>query len=309
MAGKLIGASIGAKLSGSPPKESLAVAVCMNSRGAMEILLANVALASGVINNQMFVALVFMAIITSLLPGPVLRFLLRRKQRQTFTVFVPNPHGFMPNLEVDNSEDALKNLCKVIGHAEVTEMVIQQEQREPSGNHDQLALVRTHVPHLSHVTIGIGLSSAGIDFSGQGGYAGDHPHFSNIIVLCLFPESSKDPTLENDVLQQISLAFSRQAFRNQFLKAKSYLEIQSLTKYELHHLGLDSTQEEIGANHSVSPGIPRPQTGDEKDHAQPDTTTFTTSVKQSSRGSVGGDSQVKPTKHDQAGNNEQMSIV
>jgi len=253
MAGKLIGASIGAKLAGSPWRESFAVAVCMNSRGAMEILLANVALAQGVIGNQMFVALVFMAIVTSLLPGPILRCILRRKQRQTFTVYMPRQGGFIRRLEGDSSEAVLQELCKSIGHPELAQPLVQQEQSEPSGNHDQLALVRMHWPTLTKPVIGMGLAPMGVDFSGQFGYPGEHPHYASIIVVCLFPERSNDATLEDDIVQQVCLAFSRQPFRTSFMKATNFMEIESMIKYEMHRLGLHSVQEE-GLGMTANPG-------------------------------------------------------
>ena len=49
----------------------------MNSRGAMEILLALLALEAGIISEQLFVALVIMAVVTSLISGPALVRLLR----------------------------------------------------------------------------------------------------------------------------------------------------------------------------------------------------------------------------------------
>jgi Kef-type K+ transport system membrane component KefB len=75
--GKIIGAGFGAFLGGMPPKQALAVGFGMNARGAMEIILATVALEHGVIEARLFVALVLMAVITSLLSGPVMGRLLR----------------------------------------------------------------------------------------------------------------------------------------------------------------------------------------------------------------------------------------
>lgn len=76
-AGKVIGAGLGAWLGGMPPREALAVGFGMNARGAMEIILATVALEHGLIDQRLFVALVVMALVTSLMSGPILRRLLR----------------------------------------------------------------------------------------------------------------------------------------------------------------------------------------------------------------------------------------
>jgi len=71
--GKVAGAGIGAYLGGFTKKESLAIGFGMNARGAMEIILGNLALNAGLINETVFVALVIMALITSLSSAPLMR--------------------------------------------------------------------------------------------------------------------------------------------------------------------------------------------------------------------------------------------
>jgi Kef-type K+ transport system membrane component KefB len=76
--GKLAGATLGARLGGMPPGRALAVGFAMNARGAMEVILATVALQEGLIDQRIFVALVFMAIVTSLMSGPAIKRLVSR---------------------------------------------------------------------------------------------------------------------------------------------------------------------------------------------------------------------------------------
>jgi Kef-type K+ transport system membrane component KefB len=71
--GKVFGASLGAKLGGFTNRESLAIGFGLNARGAMEIILGTLALNAGLINEKMFVALVIMAIITSLFSAPFIK--------------------------------------------------------------------------------------------------------------------------------------------------------------------------------------------------------------------------------------------
>lgn len=71
-ASKIIGCAVGARLGGFDWSSSLAVGLGMNSRGAMEILLASVALDTGIIEQRMFVALILMAICTSVISGPAM---------------------------------------------------------------------------------------------------------------------------------------------------------------------------------------------------------------------------------------------
>ena len=74
---KVAGASLGARLGGIGWRESAAIGFGMNSRGAMGILLALLALEGGIINVRLFVALVVMAVVTSLISGPAMARLLR----------------------------------------------------------------------------------------------------------------------------------------------------------------------------------------------------------------------------------------
>lgn len=74
--GKVSGASLGAHFGGFNRKESLAIGFGMNARGAMEIILGTLALQAGLINETVFVALVIMALVTSLTSGPMMRLFL-----------------------------------------------------------------------------------------------------------------------------------------------------------------------------------------------------------------------------------------
>jgi len=75
--GKVAGVWAGARLGGMQTRESLAVAFAMNARGAMEILLASLALEAGLIDERLYVALIVTAIVTSVMAGPILRRLTR----------------------------------------------------------------------------------------------------------------------------------------------------------------------------------------------------------------------------------------
>lgn len=67
--GKILGAGIGALASGVSARDSLALGLGLNARGAMEIVLASAALDQGLIDLQTFVALVVMALATTAISG------------------------------------------------------------------------------------------------------------------------------------------------------------------------------------------------------------------------------------------------
>ena len=77
LASKLFGVLFGARLGGMPiNRETWAVAFGLNARGATGIILAGVGLSAGVIDNRIFVAIVVMALATSILAGPAMNRLL-----------------------------------------------------------------------------------------------------------------------------------------------------------------------------------------------------------------------------------------
>ena len=77
IASKLGGVLLGAKLGGMAlDRDTWAIGWGLNARGATGIILAGVGLAAGVIDERIFVAIVVMALVTSLLAGPMMNWLL-----------------------------------------------------------------------------------------------------------------------------------------------------------------------------------------------------------------------------------------
>ncbi len=70
---KFVGAILGARLSSLPLREGAALGVGLNARGALEIVIATVGLALGVLNDRSYTVIVLMAMATSMLAPPLLR--------------------------------------------------------------------------------------------------------------------------------------------------------------------------------------------------------------------------------------------
>ncbi len=69
---KLIGASLGALISGYSLRQSFIIANGLNTRGSMEILMTSIAYKVGLIGNQLFFTLVAFSIINALIAAPIL---------------------------------------------------------------------------------------------------------------------------------------------------------------------------------------------------------------------------------------------
>lgn len=77
---KVVGAGLGAIISGFEARTSLAIGFGMSARGAMEIILASVALENQIIDERVFVALVVMALVTSMIGGAGLKWIMKNEQ-------------------------------------------------------------------------------------------------------------------------------------------------------------------------------------------------------------------------------------
>jgi len=80
--GKVSGVYLGARLGGKEPREALLVALGMNARGAVGIVLTTVALEYGLIDQRIFVAFIVMALATSVLSAVGIKHLMGTGQKQ-----------------------------------------------------------------------------------------------------------------------------------------------------------------------------------------------------------------------------------
>jgi hypothetical protein len=71
--GKLFGAALAARVTGYNWKASSVIGTLMNTRGLTELIVLNLALDVGAISNVLFAMLVIMAVVTTLMAGPLLR--------------------------------------------------------------------------------------------------------------------------------------------------------------------------------------------------------------------------------------------
>ena len=79
--GKVAGTSIGAKFGKMNNYDSLAVGFGMNTHGTLEIILGAIALKEGLINNELFVAIVIMVIVSIILSAPVMKYFLSKSKK------------------------------------------------------------------------------------------------------------------------------------------------------------------------------------------------------------------------------------
>ncbi|MCU1302217.1 MAG: Kef-type transport system, rane component KefB [Candidatus Sulfotelmatobacter sp.] len=219
--GKLLGAGWGARLGGMDRTSSLAVGLAMNARGAMEIILGILALQAGLIREDMFVAMVVMALLTSLISAPAIHFLIRRRRKLTLRDTV-TAKLFLPNLAATTRLGALKEMCEVAAEAasnapeRLFRLVSERERILASGWEDELAVPYARVNGLSHPLVVVAKSS-GVDFDARDGKP------ARLIILIL----TGDNQSQQDLLGDVSKLFSHREAVDRAVHANNFLELQA----------------------------------------------------------------------------------
>lgn len=222
--GKLVGCAVAARSTGLPRRESWAIGAAMNARGAMEIILALLALNAGLITERLFVALVIMALVTSVIAGPLMQRILRRKKARRFTSYV-GARSFIADLKADSQFAAIMELANVSGVSGVSahhaaEFAMDRERVVATGIGQGIALPHARIPGLAKAQAALGISRRGIDFNAPDGEP------ARIIVLILTPENDDGLLLE--LYRDVISVFRNQSVRDGALKVRNYTELLAL---------------------------------------------------------------------------------
>ncbi|MGH6727652.1 MAG: cation:proton antiporter [Pseudolabrys sp.] len=102
--GKFSGAFLGGKLGGLTFPESLALGTGMNARGSTEVIVATIGLSMGALSHDLFTMIVAMAVFTTMVMPPTLRWALsriplRKDEKQRLEREEMEARGFVPKLE------------------------------------------------------------------------------------------------------------------------------------------------------------------------------------------------------------------
>ena len=224
-AGKVLGCGLGAYWSGLNKNDSLIIGFGMNSRGTMEIILGIIALEAGLINEQVFVALVIMAIITSLSSAPIMSYLLNKKDISKFSNIISE--RFILFTDEKDKGILIKKLVDVIADKiqlpseSIYQDVIARENILPTGISNYLALPHAKVD-IKEPMIAIAINKTGIDFEAGDGL------LSRIIILLLTPKNNNE--LQLKLLSEIANKFDNKTEVEKLLTISSAKSIISELK-------------------------------------------------------------------------------
>lgn len=172
--GETAGAVVGARWCGFPKRESWALGFALNARGAMEIVLALLALQYGIIGDRLFVALVVMALVTSLIAGPLMQAVLRQIKRRDLKDFLTDRHVIIDPVartvesmigELASRASAVTKLPAGLIH----DQVMTRERIMHTGLPGGIAVPHARLRELSKPYVLIAVHQSGIDFDAPDG--------------------------------------------------------------------------------------------------------------------------------------------
>ncbi len=239
LVGKVGGCYFGAKLAGLSKRESWGVGFGMAAQGAVGIILGQLAYQAGLISDELLVAIVIMALGTSLLAGPAMQKVLQLKTQKQLHSILSDKHVLL-----DPDAHSIQSVFRVLTQraAEVTDIddeqllfnaVWSREQVMHTALPHGLAVPHARLPNLGKPHVFVARCHEGIDFDAADG------QLSRLICLILTPTEQPDTQIE--MLALIAKAFDSEAVRARCLAAKSPAEFRAVLNQAASDAGTDLT--------------------------------------------------------------------
>lgn len=219
--GKITGCVIGAKVTGLSNKESWAVGFGMAAQGAVGIILGELAREAGLINDELMVAIVVMALTTSLLAGPLIQWVLGSTTQKRLQDYLGDKH-IVVEPEAATRDEVVGVLAKraadITGQdaATIERLVLARELVLPTGLPNGLAVPHARIDGLSKSCVIVGTSRWGIDFNASDGRP------AQLIFMIL--TSPDQPEEQIQLLSLIAKSFMSAPIRQKAMTAKTSTE-------------------------------------------------------------------------------------
>lgn len=233
---KIVGCTLGSRAGGLRWRPAAAVGFGLNARGAMEIILALLALEAGLLREQVFVALVVMALATSLMSGPTMKWMLKGTDEEDLAGLLKRG-AWIPHLKARTAKGAIEELTASLGsqlgklEERACRAVLDREATATTGLGDQVAVPHAVIQGLQRPALALGFAPAGIDFNAPD----ERP--ARIVFLLLMPPRAHDQEVR--ILAQIARAVIEAPMRARLLEAASLDEV--LARLSEHRPRAEST--------------------------------------------------------------------
>lgn len=231
LGGKFIGAGAGALWSGVSKAEALSTGIAHIPGGAMEIIIGVLALDLGIISEGSFVAIVFAAVVSSLLVGPLLAWSIRRLGGATVRDFLLRD-VIVLELQGRTQWEVIEELCASVARCERTldgdalaAAVREREELMGTALEKGIAIPHGRLAGLSRSVIAFGRSRAGVDWDARDGKP---VHF---VFLALTPED--EPGQQVQILGAVARTMMHPHFHEELMAVEHEQEAFQMLSEEL----------------------------------------------------------------------------
>jgi Kef-type K+ transport system membrane component KefB len=201
------------------------ISIAHTPGGEMQIVVGILALEAGLIKEPIFVAIVFGAIISSVILGPWMSSSLgKRKKINVFEFF--SRSALIPEIMSRDKEGAIRELVDVISlqsnmprEEDIRTAVMDREGKMGTAIENGVAIPHARLANLNRPVIAVGRSSGGIEWNSPDG------SLVNLIFLILTPQD-KD-WIQLQILRFIATAMSDEAKRKDIVEKKNVYDIWS----------------------------------------------------------------------------------
>jgi len=219
---KVIGSYLGARWAKMGPRESWAVGFGMASQGTVGIILGQLALTAGLITDQLMVAIVIMALGTSLLSGPAMQRILQQRTKRRLVDLLSDRHIVMALKSQDVPgviHELTERAAAITGvdQAQLESAVLERERVMATGLPGGLAVPHARLGDINKPCVILGRASPGIDFDAPD----SHP--ARLIFLLLTP--LEQPESQIELLNLVSNTVGDPTVREEVLNAGSTTEL------------------------------------------------------------------------------------
>ncbi|MBU1124567.1 MAG: cation:proton antiporter [Candidatus Omnitrophica bacterium] len=226
ISGRFLGAWWGVNLTKLPKSNRLSIAIAHTPGGAMEIVVGLLALEYNLITEPVFVAIVFGAVVSSVILGPWFDYSIRKRTQVSILEYFSG-RSIIGHLKHNQRDMAIQELCAlaavqedVLEQESIYEAVKKRENEMGTAIEEGIAVPHARLPVIKRPLVLFGRSLDGIDWNSPDG------KLTRLVFLILTPEEDYDTQVK--ILRCIAKAMGDVQIRNAILTAEDSHDIWPL---------------------------------------------------------------------------------
>ncbi len=223
ISGRFFGAWLGVNFTKLSKSNRLSIAIAHTPGGTMEIVVGLLALENNLITEPVFVAIVFGAVISSVILGPWFSYSIKKRKEVSVLEYF-SQRGIISELKVADRDRAIKELCELaIVEEDMPEVegvyaaVMERENTIGTGIEEAIAVPHARLLFVKKPMIIFGRSLNGIEWNSPDG------KLTQMIFLILTPQDDYDTQVQ--ILSFIAKAMSDKKARDAIMNGRDKYDI------------------------------------------------------------------------------------